>query len=149
MEKCIISRKLGRSIINRTAMGSTCFGEYAVLIAVTYNSHAAPTDGSEAEATTTHAVNDAGLDSSRDCGTVLSITIFHYVLCRYICNYIVCIFILYPIASYYWKLTSCNLNVFQWSDADVEVYKEFTCLFVHQLVNVSNFSTLWHIYLTN
>ena len=44
----------------------------AVLIAVTCNSHAAPkTDGSEAEATTTNAVNDAGLDSSRDRRAVL------------------------------------------------------------------------------
>ena len=43
----------------------------AVLIAVTCNSHAAPTDGSEAEATTTNAVNEAGLDSSRDRRAVL------------------------------------------------------------------------------
>ena len=28
--------------------------------------------------------------------------------------------------KYYWELTSCDLNVFQWIDADVAGYKEFT-----------------------
>ena len=27
--------------------------------------------------------------------------------------------------KYYWELTSCDLNVFQWIDADVAGYKEF------------------------
>ena len=31
--------------------------------------------------------------------------------------------------QYYWELTSSDLNVFQWIDADVEGYKEFTLSF--------------------
>ena len=71
--------QIGEEYNQQNGMGRTCFGEYAVLIAVIYNSHAAPTDGSEAEATTTHAVNDAGLNSLRDC-TVLFYQLQYFIM---------------------------------------------------------------------
>ena len=53
---------------------------FAVLIAATCNSHAAPTDdGSDGDATTTtKAVNEAGLDNSKDRRAVLPSRKFCY-----------------------------------------------------------------------
>ena len=37
------------------------------------------------------------------------------------------IFVTFAVVNkYYWESTSCDLNVFQWIDADVDGYKEFT-----------------------
>ena len=50
----------------------------AVLIAATCNSHAAPTDDSDGDATTTKAVNEAEMDNSRDRRAVLPSRKFCY-----------------------------------------------------------------------